>query len=154
MQNAALGAQRVMLSGGRAAFQFSSAPPATGCYLITQEEYMAALQLSKRASVAWLIQLHTGDTVYVLQLNDRKGTSSLTNTWEATAGLWLLTSVSGPLSAPGQQNVTNSWHLLWTTKQQTAGRKETRGAESGKWRGIWGERFGENEIHRQMEKDR
>ena len=24
----------------------------------------------------------------------------------------LLTSVSGPLSAPGQEKVTNSWHLL------------------------------------------
>lgn len=49
-----------------------------------------------------------------------------TDTWAATAGVWLLTSVSGPLSAPGQQNVTNSWHLLWTTKQQTAERRGKR----------------------------
>lgn len=39
-----------------------------------------------------------------------------------------LTSVSGPLSAPGHEKVTNSWHRLWTTKQQTE-RKEER-AES------------------------
>lgn len=37
--------------------------------------------------------------------------------------LSLLTSEAGPLSAPGQEKVTNSWHLLWTTKQQTATRK-------------------------------
>lgn len=30
-----------------------------------------------------------------------------------------LTSESAPLSTPGQVNVTNSWHLLWTTKLQT-----------------------------------
>lgn len=43
-----------------------------------------------------------------------------------TAGIRLLTSVSGPLSAPGQENVTNSWHLLWTTKQQTAEEESKR----------------------------
>lgn len=36
----------------------------------------------------------------------------------------VLTSVSGPLSAPGQEKVTNSWHLLWTTKQQTGEKRE------------------------------
>lgn len=35
--------------------------------------------------------------------------------------LSLLTSEAGPLSAPGQEKVTNSWQRLWTTKQQTAG---------------------------------
>lgn len=36
--------------------------------------------------------------------------------------------MSGPLSAPGQEKVTSSWHLLWTTKQQTAeGRKKQIG---------------------------
>lgn len=33
---------------------------------------------------------------------------------------WVLTSEAGPLSAPGQENVTNSWQRLCTTKQQTA----------------------------------
>lgn len=37
---------------------------------------------------------------------------------------WKLTSVSGPLSAPGQQKVTNSWHRLWTTKQHTVEEEE------------------------------
>lgn len=36
---------------------------------------------------------------------------------------YVLTSESGPLSAPGQEKETNSWHLLCTTKLQTA-RKE------------------------------
>ncbi len=40
----------------------------------------------------------------------------------------ILTSESGPLSAPGQPNVTNSWHLLCTTKQQT-GRKRIKLAD-------------------------
>lgn len=31
----------------------------------------------------------------------------------------ILTSVSGPLSAPGHENVTSSWQRLWTTKQHT-----------------------------------
>lgn len=31
----------------------------------------------------------------------------------------ILTSESGPLSAPGHVKETNSWHLLWTTKLQT-----------------------------------
>lgn len=31
----------------------------------------------------------------------------------------LLTSDAGPLSAPGQEKVTNSWQRLWTTKQHT-----------------------------------
>ena len=31
----------------------------------------------------------------------------------------ILTSESAPLSSPGQTNVTNSWHLLWTTKLHT-----------------------------------
>lgn len=30
-----------------------------------------------------------------------------------------LTSESAPLSAPGHLNVTYSWHLLWTTNEQT-----------------------------------
>lgn len=33
--------------------------------------------------------------------------------------LVVLTSEAGPLSAPGQEKVTNSWQRLWTTKQQT-----------------------------------
>lgn len=37
-----------------------------------------------------------------------------------------LTSVSGPLSAPGQEKVTNSWHRLWTTKQHTEGGRRER----------------------------
>ena len=39
--------------------------------------------------------------------------------------IWLivLTSVSAPLSMPGHTKVTNSWHLLWTTKLQTEKRK-------------------------------
>lgn len=36
-----------------------------------------------------------------------------------------LTSVSGPLSAPGQEKLTNSWHRLWTTKQHTKGKQES-----------------------------
>ena len=35
----------------------------------------------------------------------------------------LLTSEAGPLSAPGQEKVTNSWQRLCTTKQQTAKEK-------------------------------
>lgn len=42
---------------------------------------------------------------------------------EITAGQ-ILTSEAGPLSAPGQEKVTNSWHRLCTTKQQTAERRE------------------------------
>lgn len=38
----------------------------------------------------------------------------------------LLTSVSGPLSAPGQEKETNSWHLLCTTKQHTAKKKKRK----------------------------
>lgn len=37
----------------------------------------------------------------------------------------ILTSEAGPLSAPGQEKVTNSWHRLCTTKQQTAERRGT-----------------------------
>lgn len=37
-----------------------------------------------------------------------------------------LTSEAGPVSAPGQEKVTNSWQRLWTTKQQTAERRESR----------------------------
>ena len=33
--------------------------------------------------------------------------------------LSILTSESAPWSTPGQTNVTNSWHLLWTTKLHT-----------------------------------
>ena len=33
-----------------------------------------------------------------------------------------LTSESAPRSTPGQTKVTNSWHLLWTTKLQTGGK--------------------------------
>lgn len=40
--------------------------------------------------------------------------------------LSLLTSEAGPLSAPGQEKVTNSWQRLWTTKQQTAGMWKVR----------------------------
>lgn len=48
----------------------------------------------------------------------------------------LLTSEAGPLSAPGQEKVTNSWHRLCTTKQQTAKDKiRVGGREEGKWRG-------------------
>lgn len=36
----------------------------------------------------------------------------------------LLTSGVGPVTEPGQVKVTNSWHLLWTTKLQTTGNKE------------------------------
>lgn len=36
----------------------------------------------------------------------------------------VLTSEAGPLSAPGQEKVTNSWHRLCTTKQQTAKRRQ------------------------------
>lgn len=39
----------------------------------------------------------------------------------------LLTSDAGPLSAPGQEKVTNSWQRLWTTKQQTGERERERG---------------------------
>lgn len=39
----------------------------------------------------------------------------------------VLTSEAGPLSAPGQEKVTNSWHLLCTTKQQTAKRTQGQG---------------------------
>lgn len=35
----------------------------------------------------------------------------------------ILTSEAGPLSAPGQEKVTNSWHRLCTTKQQTTKEK-------------------------------
>lgn len=38
----------------------------------------------------------------------------------------LLTSDAGPLSAPGQEKVTNSWQRLWTTKQQTGERERKR----------------------------
>lgn len=34
--------------------------------------------------------------------------------------------MSGPLSAPGQEKVTNSWHRLWTTKQHTEGGRRER----------------------------
>lgn len=34
-----------------------------------------------------------------------------------------LTSDAGPLSAPGQEKVTNSWQRLWTTKQHTGGER-------------------------------
>ena len=47
----------------------------------------------------------------------------------------LLTSEAGPLSAPGQEKVTNSWHRLCTTKQQTAKEKMRAGGKGeGKWR--------------------
>lgn len=36
----------------------------------------------------------------------------------------LLTSGLGPATEPGQVKVTNSWHLLWTTKLQTRGNRE------------------------------
>lgn len=86
-------------------------------------------------------------TLDVLQYNDKKGNSN-----QQTAGLQLLTSVSGPLSAPGQQNVTNSWHLLWTTKQQTAGKKrdERKAEKKEKVR----ERFRERQITERREKER
>jgi len=35
-----------------------------------------------------------------------------------------LTSDAGPLSAPGQEKVTNSWQRLWTTKPHTRGEGE------------------------------
>lgn len=38
--------------------------------------------------------------------------------------IFVLTSDAGPLSAPGQEKVTNSWQRLCTTKQQTERRKE------------------------------
>lgn len=56
----------------------------------------------------------------------------------------LLTSEAGPLSAPGQENVTNSWHRLCTTKQQTA--RENKGR---RWGGGEGER---EEREREMVK--
>lgn len=37
----------------------------------------------------------------------------------------VLTSEAGPLSAPGQEKVTNSWQRLWTTKQHTVQREQT-----------------------------
>jgi len=37
-----------------------------------------------------------------------------------------LTSDAGPLSAPGQEKVTNSWQRLWTTKPHTGGRERER----------------------------
>lgn len=44
----------------------------------------------------------------------------------------LLTSEAGPLSAPGQEKVTNSWQRLCTTKQQTAKEKiRVGGREKG-----------------------
>lgn len=43
----------------------------------------------------------------------------------------LLTSEAGPLSAPGQEKVTNSWHRLCTTKQQTAKEKRRVGRGEG-----------------------
>lgn len=43
----------------------------------------------------------------------------------------LLTSDAGPLSAPGQEKVTNSWQRLWTTKQQTGERERKRETERG-----------------------
>lgn len=36
----------------------------------------------------------------------------------------VLTSESGPLSAPGQVNETYSWQRLWTTKLQTENEKK------------------------------
>lgn len=41
--------------------------------------------------------------------------------------LLILTSESAPLSAPGQVNVTYSWHRLWTTKLHTAKKKTHKG---------------------------
>lgn len=95
---------------------------------------MEALQLSKsdtvreRARSGWCNCISVARTSVLWQ-----GKHFLVN--KAVRGnSWagLLTSVSGPLSAPGQENVTNSWHLLWTTKQQTVGdgareRKERKG---------------------------
>lgn len=46
--------------------------------------------------------------------------------WGIKQKYWELTSVSGPLSAPGQEKVTNSWHRLWTTKQHTDRREGKR----------------------------
>lgn len=46
----------------------------------------------------------------------------------------VLTSEAGPLSAPGQEKVTNSWHRLCTTKQQTAGEETGEGTgEEKRW---------------------
>lgn len=47
----------------------------------------------------------------------------------------LLTSEAGPLSAPGQEKVTNSWHRLCTTKQQTAKEKIRVGGRKGSGEG-------------------
>lgn len=38
----------------------------------------------------------------------------------------LLTSGCGPATEPGQVKVTNSWHLLWTTKLQTRGKHRAK----------------------------
>lgn len=87
-------------------------------YLSTRD-----IQFRKKGWSGWCVggTVHSSRTI--------RGISSPTITWEATAELSLLTSVSGPLSAPGQENVTSSWHLLWTTKQQTAeGRKTQQGS--------------------------
>lgn len=43
---------------------------------------------------------------------------------EGKEDIFVLTSDAGPLSAPGQEKVTNSWQRLCTTKQQTERRKE------------------------------
>lgn len=48
----------------------------------------------------------------------------------------ILTSESAPLSAPGQVNVTYSWHLLWTTKLHTAHKyrkDDDKGDNPGSW---------------------
>ena len=46
---------------------------------------------------------------------------------------FVLTSESGPLSAPGQEKVTNSWQRLWTTKQHTVETGETINQQMLQW---------------------
>lgn len=42
------------------------------------------------------------------------------------ASIGMLTSGLGAATEPGQVKVTNSWHLLWTTKLQTERKKKRR----------------------------